>query len=90
MAKKDVPTGFENWKSWGSAKWQLTKSLRKEMEDKWKSNDSPTMDLCNQDKEFVIGGQDEAQSQSQPISNPCHEQVDGETNGVLLNAPEVC
>ncbi|KAI3666073.1 hypothetical protein L6452_44711 [Arctium lappa] len=51
LAKKDLSAGFENWKSWRSAKWQLTKSLRKEMEDKWKSNDQSVLNLYNQDEE---------------------------------------
>ncbi|KAJ9564230.1 hypothetical protein OSB04_000196 [Centaurea solstitialis] len=51
LAKKDLPAGFENWKRWRSAKWQLTKSLRKEMEDKWKLNDQPVLNLYNQDEE---------------------------------------
>lgn len=50
LAKKDLSAGFENWKRWRSAKWQLTKSLRKEMEDKWKSNDRSVLNLY-QDEE---------------------------------------
>ncbi|XP_076895930.1 uncharacterized protein LOC143548722 [Bidens hawaiensis] len=39
LVKKDLPAGFENWKSWRSAKWQVIESLRKEMEEKWESKD---------------------------------------------------
>ncbi|XP_024962726.1 uncharacterized protein LOC112502936 isoform X2 [Cynara cardunculus var. scolymus] len=51
LAKKDLSAGFENWKHWRAAKWQLTKSLRKEMEDKWKSNGQSVLNLYNQDEE---------------------------------------
>lgn len=51
LAKKDLSAGFENWKRWRSGKWQLTKSLRKEMEDKWKSNNQSVLNLYNQDEE---------------------------------------
>ncbi|KAL8229056.1 hypothetical protein R6Q57_013956 [Mikania cordata] len=84
LARKDLPAGFENWKSWRSAKWQLTNSLRLEMEDKWKSNDKPVLNLyTNPDDEFIIDGQDEELEQS----NEEHH-VDGEKNDVLLIALE--
>ncbi|CAI9277261.1 unnamed protein product [Lactuca saligna] len=38
LAKIDLPAGYENWKSWQSAKREVTKSLKKEIEDKRKSN----------------------------------------------------
>ncbi|KAJ0692709.1 putative nuclear factor related to kappa-B-binding protein [Helianthus annuus] len=84
LAKKDLPAGFENWKSWRSAKWQLTVSLRKEMEDKWKSksksNDESVLNLYdNQDDESIVDGQDEEIEQSSK------EQHDGEeTNDAIL------
>ncbi|KAI3825242.1 hypothetical protein L1987_06723 [Smallanthus sonchifolius] len=80
LARKDLPAGFENWKSWRSAKWELTMSLRKEMEDKWKLNDVLVLNLYNnQDDEFIVDGQDEELEQSSE-----EQHVDGETNDVLL------
>ncbi|XP_071695500.1 uncharacterized protein [Rutidosis leptorrhynchoides] len=51
LAKKDLYIGFENWKSWRSAKCQLTKSLSKELEDKWKLHDQPDSNLNDQYEE---------------------------------------
>lgn len=51
LAKTDLPAGFENWKSLQSAKCRLTKSLKKEIEDKWKSNNQPVSNLYNQNDE---------------------------------------
>ncbi|KAI7730694.1 hypothetical protein M8C21_032303 [Ambrosia artemisiifolia] len=84
LAKKDLPAGFENWKSWRSAKWQLTMSLRKEMEDKWKSNDRPVLNLHNnQDDEFITDGQ------AEELEHSSEEQHDGEeTNDAPLIALE--
>ncbi|KAK9064693.1 hypothetical protein SSX86_016075 [Deinandra increscens subsp. villosa] len=91
LARKDLPAGFENWRSWRSAKLQLTKSLRKEMEDIWKSNDGPVLNLHNnQDEEFVNDGQDEELEQSdEELEQSDEEQhVNEETNDVLLTALE--
>lgn len=89
LVKKDLPAGFENWNIWRSAKWQLTKSLTKEMEDQWKSNDEQqVLNMYNQDEEeFVVGGQDEEQEQS-VSSNPCQQQLVDEETNVHLIAPE--
>lgn len=45
LAKIDLPAGYENWKSWQSAKREVTKSLKKEIEDKRKSNDVSVSNL---------------------------------------------
>ncbi|XP_071702464.1 uncharacterized protein [Rutidosis leptorrhynchoides] len=51
LAKKDLHIGFENWKSWRSAKSQVIKSLIKELEDKWKLNNQPDSNSNNQYEE---------------------------------------
>ncbi|KAL4567940.1 hypothetical protein LXL04_023536 [Taraxacum kok-saghyz] len=99
LAKEDLPAGFKNWKSWQSAKWQLTVSLRKELEDKRKPIDAL---FCHNDEDeesqillldgthnhdsdnVLINPKDEEPQQS--VGNLCddEQQSDEETNDVLL------
>ncbi|KAI3503653.1 hypothetical protein L1887_32100 [Cichorium endivia] len=86
LAKKDLPAGFENWKSWQSAKWKVRESLRKEMEDKRKSNDESASNLYCQDEEIQecqILLLDDTHNADSIAS-----ESDEETNDVLLVSPQ--
>nr|XP_043605953.1 uncharacterized protein LOC122578128 isoform X2 [Erigeron canadensis] len=81
LAKKDLPLGFENWKNWQSAKWQLAKCIMKEMEDKRKSNDRSVLDLSsqNQDKEsqvLLLHGPENATLDNTHL-NPIEVEIEG-------------
>ncbi|KAI7754119.1 hypothetical protein M8C21_014863, partial [Ambrosia artemisiifolia] len=67
LAKKDLPAGFENWKSWQSAKRQLGVSLRKELEDKCKPSDEP--ENMEQNGEPIFQSEPDLNAENHEITN---------------------